>query len=114
MSRYAFHPEHIKGMLEAPWEQAAPAFQVFGNLYFVGNQDGASWLVESSEGLILFDTNYPTADALLMDSIWSLGFNPRDIAAIFHTHGHFDHMGATDLIKALSHASLILRTARRT
>lgn len=111
MSQYAFHPEHIKGMLETPWEQAAPAFCVFGNLYFVGNQDGASWLLESLEGLILFDTNYPTADALLVDSIWSLGFDPRNIVAIFHTHGHFDHMGATDLVKGLSHGKTYLGEA---
>ena len=82
--------------------------RVFGNLYFVGNQDGASWLVETEEGLLLFDTNYPTAASLLLDSIWSLGFDPRKIIAIFHTHGHFDHFGATDLIKNLSGAKTYL------
>jgi len=108
MSSFAFQPEHMKGMLETPWELAAPAFRVFGNLYFVGNQDGASWLLDTSEGLILFDTNYPTAATLLLDSIWSLGFDPRNIIAIFHTHGHFDHFGATDLIKAISGAKTYL------
>lgn len=108
MSSFAFKPEKMKCMLETPWELAAPAFRVFGNLYFVGNQDGASWLLDTSDGLILFDTNYPTAASLLLDSIWSLGFNPRDIIAIFHTHGHFDHFGATNLIKALSGAKTYL------
>lgn len=84
---------------------------MFGNLYFVGNHSGASWLVDSGEGLILFDTNYPTTAALLIDSIWSLGFNPRDIVAIFHTHGHFDHFGATALIQALSGAKTYLGEA---
>lgn len=107
-SKYAFYKGNLKTMYEQPWKLALDAFQVFGNLYFVGNQDGASWLVDSGEGLILFDTNYPTADTLLIDSIWSLGFNPRDIAAIFHTHGHFDHFGATDLLKALSGAKVYL------
>ena len=107
-SKYAYRIENLKTMFERPYELKLPAVRVFGNLYFVGNQDGASWLVETEEGLLLFDTNYPTADALLLDSIWSLGFDPRKIVAIFHTHGHFDHFGATDLIKNLSGAKTYL------
>ena len=107
-SKYAFYKGNLKTMYEQPWKLALDAFRVFGNLYFVGNQDGASWLVDSGEGLILFDTNYPTADTLLIDSIWSLGFNPRDIVAIFHTHGHFDHFGATELLRAMSGAKVYL------
>ena len=107
-SKYAYKIENLKTMFERPYELKLPAVRVFGNLYFVGNQDGASWLVETEEGLLLFDTNYPTADALLLDSIWSLGFDPRKIIAIFHTHGHFDHFGATDLIKNLSGAKTYL------
>ena len=110
-SKYAFRIENLKTMYEEPWKLAAPAFRVFGNLYFVGNQDGASWLLDTEEGLLLFDTNYPTANALLMDSIWSLGFNPRDIRAVFHTHGHFDHFGATLLICGLSGAETYLGKA---
>ena len=107
-SKYAYRVENLKVMFERPYELKLPAVRVFGNLYFVGNQDGASWLVDTEEGLLLFDTNYPTADALLLDSIWSLGFDPRNIIAIFHTHGHFDHFGATDLIKSLSGAKTYL------
>ena len=107
-SKYAYNINNLKTMFEHPYELRLPAVRVFGNLYFVGNQDGASWLVETEEGLLLFDTNYPTAASLLLDSIWSLGFDPRKIIAIFHTHGHFDHFGATDLIKSLSGAKTYL------
>lgn len=107
-SKYAYRVENLTTMFQRPYLLRLPAARVFGNLYFVGNQDGASWLVETEEGLLLFDTNYPTADALLLDSIWSLGFDPRKIIAIFHTHGHFDHFGATDLIKNLSGAKIYL------
>jgi len=57
MSSFAFQPEHMKGMLETPWELAAPAFRVFGNLYFVGNQDGASWLLDTSLKQLLGETS---------------------------------------------------------
>lgn len=107
-SKYAFQKENLRAMFERPWELRLRPRQIFGNLYFVGNQDGASWLVKTGEGLVLFDTNYPTAAPLLLDSIWALGFDPRDITAIFHTHGHFDHFGATELLQALSGARTYL------
>ena len=103
--------DHHDLINETPWELRMPAFRVFGNLYFVGNQDGASWLVDSGDGLILFDSNYPTMDALLIHSIWSLVFDPERITAIIHTHGHYDHIGATNLLKALSGAKTYLGRA---
>ena len=96
---------------ETPWEMRIPAFRVFGNLYFVGNKDGASWILDTPEGPILFDSNYPTTDALLIHSMWSLGFNPEKLIAIIHTHGHYDHIGATDLLKSLSGAPTYLGAA---
>ncbi len=90
--------------MKRPWTQYMPAFRIFGNLFFIGNTGGASHLVDTGEGLILFDTNYPTADALLIQSIWESGHDPREIKLIFHTHCHFDHIGATSLLTALSGA----------
>lgn len=89
---------------ERPWEMRVPAFRVFGNLYFVGNVNCASWIVDTSEGPVLFDTNYPTMAHMEIQSIWEAGFDPRKIIAIFHSHGHYDHFGTTELIRHLSGA----------
>ena len=89
---------------ERPWECRMPAFRVAGGLYFVGNTSGASWLLDTADGPVLFDTNYPTLAPQLLESIREAGFRPESIAAIFHTHGHYDHYGATAQIKALSGA----------
>lgn len=89
---------------DRPWECRMDAFRVAGGLWFVGNTSGASWLLETSEGPVLFDTNYPTLAPLLLDSIREAGFDPRSLRAIFHTHGHYDHYGATEELKRLSGA----------
>ena len=93
---------------ERPWEMKVPAFRVFGNLYFVGNANCASWIVDTSVGPVLFDTNYPTMAAMEIQSIWEAGFDPRKIIAIFHSHGHYDHFGTTELIRQISGAKVYL------
>jgi len=45
-------------------------------------------LIESDRGALLFDVG----DGILRDLITG-GFDRDSIEAIFHTHGHFDHMG---------------------
>lgn len=85
-----------------PERYGVEPFRIMGNLYFIGNQDGASYLLDTEEGVIILDTGYPTAQGMLVYSIMKLGFSMEQIKMILHTHGHFDHMGATALLKQLS------------
>ena len=107
-SKYAFRVEKYEDFYKYPHKYYMTPFRIFGNLYFVGNQDVGAYLLNTSEGLILIDTTYPTTRALLIQSIWEAGFDPRNIRYILHTHGHFDHFGATDLIVSLSGAKTFL------
>jgi metallo-beta-lactamase class B len=107
-SKYDFIPANYEDFYRHPEKYRVPAFRIFGNLFFTGNADVGSYLVDSGAGLILIDTAYPTTQALIIQSIWELGFNPKDIKIILHTHGHFDHFGATALLKSLSGAKLYL------
>lgn len=79
-----------------------------GNLYFVGNKDSATHLIDTGEGLILFDTGYSNMQDFLIESIEKLGFRPEDICMIFHTHAHFDHFGATKMLKKISGAKTLI------
>ena len=79
-------------------------FKMFGNLYYVGDSRVSVHLIETTEGLVLIDTGYPDMYEQIKDSIEALGFDVKDICAIFHSHGHFDHTGTTLQIKKISNA----------
>jgi metallo-beta-lactamase class B len=87
-----------------PWGQAVAPFHIAGNLYYVGNRNVSSHLIDTGAGLILLDTAFPQTVYLLLESIRRLGFNPDDIAYIIHTHAHYDHMGGTRALVELTHA----------
>ncbi len=84
--------------LRSPWLSDTPPFCLVDNVYFVGNKDNASHLIDTGEGLLLLDTPFASQAYLLLESIRELGFDPHDIRWIVHTHGHFDHFGATRML----------------
>lgn len=81
-----------------------PPFCMYGNLYFVGSSRVSVHLLDTEEGLVLIDAGYPSMYEQILDSIKKLGFDPKRICAIFHTHGHIDHYGCTLRLKAISGA----------
>ena len=74
------------------FQRVAP-FQVFDNLYYVGAKWVSAWLLETDQGLILFDTLYGELTDLVIDGIRELGFDPNDIRYVVVTHAHYDHIG---------------------
>ncbi|MEZ7831017.1 MAG: MBL fold metallo-hydrolase [Gammaproteobacteria bacterium] len=74
------------------FQRVAP-FQVFDNLYYVGAKWVSAWLLETDQGLILFDTLYGELTDLVIDGIRELGFDPNAIRYVVVTHAHYDHIG---------------------
>lgn len=79
---------------------AEDPFHIVGNVYFVGNTWCSSHLIDTGDGLILLDTPCLPELAYLLDGIWRLGFDPRQIKYIIVSHAHVDHYGA---VRALVH-----------
>ncbi len=79
-------------------------FQMYENIYFVGSTRVSVHLIKTEVGLVMIDTGYPDMYEQILDSINEIGFNPKDICAIFHSHGHIDHFGCTQKFKELSGA----------
>lgn len=76
-------------------------FKIIGNVYYVGDAKVCSHLIDSGEGLILIDTGYIHTAHMYITAIWEAGFNPKDVKFILHTHGHYDHYGATVALQKL-------------
>lgn len=96
--------EFLPNLLEYykyPEKYAMEPFRIFGNLYYVGDKKVCCHLVDTEDGLILFDTGYAHTMHILIRNIRTLGFSPEDIKIIIHSHGHFDHFGCSRRMKAL-------------
>lgn len=98
------HREHY----EAPERYWVAPYRIYGNLYYVGDRKVCLHLLDTGEGLILMDTGYGHEGHLVEKSIRMLGFDPKDIRYILHTHGHFDHFGNTEYFRRLSGATVCM------
>jgi metallo-beta-lactamase class B len=72
---------------------------VFDNLYWLGSRQFSSWALQTSEGIIIIDTNFAyTTQAEIIDGLTTLGLNPGDIKYVIISHAHGDHdQGAAEL-----------------
>lgn len=83
-------------------------FRIIGNTYFVGTYHASAHLIDTGDGLILIDTGYADTAYLVLDSIYQLGFSPKDIKYIINTHWHWDHVEATAAFADLSGAKTLI------
>ena len=91
-----------------PWEGYVKPFQIFGNLYFVGTIPASTHLIDTGDGLIIIDPGYPQSLYLVIDNIYRLGFQVKDIKYIICTHGHYDHLGAAKALTEMTGAKTFL------
>ncbi|MBQ9777404.1 MAG: MBL fold metallo-hydrolase [Clostridia bacterium] len=91
-----------------PWDGYVAPGRIFGNLYFVGSHPASTHLIDTGDGLILIDPGYIDTLYLVIQNMWELGFDPRDIKYIVVSHGHGDHMNGTKALTALCGAKTFL------
>ena len=75
------------------WTTLLPPFQIADNLYYVGSQDLAAFLVTTPAGNILINANLESSPPLIRASVEKLGFQWADIKILLNSQAHFDHMG---------------------
>jgi len=84
-----------------------PPHRIAGNLYYVGSESLASFLVATPAGHILINTNWEDSVETLRTSVEDLGFNFEDVEIILGSHAHGDHMQGDALVKELTGASVM-------
>ena len=95
----------------AKWNQPVPPFRIADNLYYVGAEGVASYLITTPAGDILLDTGFRETVPIVEASIRKLGFRVSDVRILLISHGHFDHAGGVAAMKAATHARLLVSPA---
>ena len=82
---------------------ARDPFQVFDNLYFVGIGEVGSYVIETSDGLILIDTLWDNEGYLdsHLGNIREVGLDPMDIEYVIILQGHRDHYGGARTLQGV-------------
>jgi metallo-beta-lactamase class B len=86
------------------WTNPFPPFRIAGNLYYVGSEDLASYLIVTPKGNILINSSLEASVPLIRKSIQSLGFKFSDTKILLISHGHWDHCAGSAEVKRLTGA----------
>ena len=93
--------------LKVKWNTPTEPFKMIGNVYYVGTDGLASYLITSPQGHILVDTVMPEATSQIKANIEKLGFKVTDIKYLVNTHAHIDHTGGLAEMKQASGAQMV-------
>ena len=85
--------ERVASFQNETLQRSTEPFKIFDNLYYVGIEWVASYLLVTTNGLILIDSLHEPYVETGVGYIRQLGFDPADVQYVLGTHGHFDHMG---------------------
>jgi metallo-beta-lactamase class B len=97
---------------EAPdWTNPFPPFHIIANIYYVGSQGLASYLITTPQGNILINSNLEKSVPMIRDSIEKLGFHFNDTKILLISHAHWDHCAGSAAIKELTGAKYMVMDA---
>jgi metallo-beta-lactamase class B len=93
------------------WTKPLPPFRIAGNLYYVGSEELASYLIVTPQGDILINSNLVSSPEQIKHSVEALGFRFRDIKILLISHAHFDHCAGSAAILRETHAKYFVMDA---
>jgi metallo-beta-lactamase class B len=93
------------------WSAPVSPFRVADNIYFVGNEGMAFFLITTPVGHILLDTGFEAKVPQLRASVEALGFRFTDIKILLASHAHIDHVQAHALVRKLTGARVVASRA---
>jgi len=98
----AFLTMGLAAQAHPDWTTPFPPHHVAGNIYYVGSQGLASYLITTSQGNILINSSLESSVPLIRESIEKLGFHFSDTKILLISHAHWDHCAGSALMKELT------------
>lgn len=92
------------------WNRSFPPYRVIDNIYYVGTNKIARFLLATSDGLILLDSGFEASVPELRESIAALGFHYADVKLLLTSHAHIDHVQAHALVRRQTAARVVAST----
>src|SRR5438067_13122705 len=94
--------------LNPEWTTNYAPFRVIGNVYYVGSQYLAAYLITTPEGLILINSNLTSSVPSIRKNVEALGYHFKDVKILLISHGHWDHAAGSAEIKRLTGAKYMV------
>ncbi len=97
--------------LHEAWNKPFKPFRIIGNIYYVGTNNLACFLITSPAGHVLIDTAMQESAPIIRANIEALGYKLKYIRIILSSHAHFDHVAGHADMKAATGAQVIASAA---
>jgi metallo-beta-lactamase class B len=104
LALFTLIPAAVLAQIKPEWTTPVAPFQIADNLYYVGSQDLAAYLITTSAGNILINANLESSPPQIRHSIEQLGFRYADTKVLLNGQAHFDHMAGAAQILRETHA----------
>ncbi|WP_265515571.1 subclass B3 metallo-beta-lactamase [Nitratireductor luteus] len=88
------------------WTRPTEPFRIVDNIYYVGAEGLAAYLITAGKEAILLDGTLEENAPMIKRNIAKLGFKMSDVKTIITSHAHNDHVGAVAQLKRDSGAKL--------
>lgn len=97
-------PKSVLAEANPSWTTPIAPFRITDNLYYVGSEDLASYLVVTPKGNILINANLASSPPQIRASVEKLGFHWSDTRILLNSQAHYDHIGGAAEVIRQTHA----------
>ena len=92
---------------QADWSKPFPPHKIAGNIYYVGSEQLATFLIVTPQGNILINSDFEATVPVIRAAVEKLGFKFSDTKILLGSHAHGDHMEGDALLKEYTGAQVM-------